>query len=373
MQNVDQQLKKRRVKEGIPEGEPQVALIALDPHTGEIRALVGGRNYATSQLNHVLAMRQPGSVFKPFVYAAALNTAVAGGTHIFTPASLLDDSPTTFSFGRGQTYSPGNFRQEFMGDVTLRTALAHSLNVATVKLAEEVGYERVVSLAERAGLNHAIQATPAVALGSYDTTPMEIARAYTVFANGGERVNPSTVALVRSRNGQPLYEHRQQPQQVLDPRVNYLLVNMMQEVLRSGTGAAVRSRGFTLPAAGKTGTSRDGWFAGFTSQLLCVVWVGFDDGRNLDLEGAKSALPIWTEFMKRASKFREYKDAKPFAAPSGIVQVHICADSGELAGANCPRTLTDSFVEGTQPTIECELHSSFDSQPQLQPALVSLN
>jgi len=170
-------------------------------------------------------------------------------------------------------------------------------------------------------------------------------------------VDPSAVAMVRTRAGRVLYEHQAAPQRTLDPRVNYLLVNMMQEVLRTGTGAAVRSRGFTLPAAGKTGTSRDGWFAGFTSQLLCLVWVGFDDGRNLDLEGAKSALPIWAEFMKRAAKFRQYKDAKPFTQPAGIVQARICTDSGELAGPTCPRTRSDVFIEGTQPTIECQLHS----------------
>ena len=356
MENVDQLLRKQKNHAVIPAGQPQVALIALDPHTGEVKALVGGRSYRSSQLNHALAMRQPGSVFKPFVYAAALNTAVAGGKEIFTPASLVDDSPTTFSFGN-QTYTPSNFEHDFMGEVTLRTALAHSLNVAAVKVAQQVGFDKVVAMARRAGLNNNIQPTPAVALGAYETTPLEIAGAYTMFANQGKRVTPSTVALVRARDGSVLYDHQPYPEAALDPRVNYLMVSMLQEVLSSGTGAGVRARGFTLPAAGKTGTSRDGWFAGFTTELLCVVWVGFDDNRDLNLEGAKSALPIWTEFMKQASQMRQYRGTKPFPQPQGLVSVTICADSGQLAGANCPRPRTDLFIDGTQPVVQCQLHS----------------
>jgi len=311
----------------------------------------------------VLAKRQPGSVFKPFVYAAAMDTAVTGGERIFTPASVIDDSPTTFRYAN-QTYAPGNFKGEFMGSVTLRTALAHSLNVATVKLAQQVGYDRVVRMAQRAGLNQNIKPTPAVALGAYETTPLEISGAYTLFANGGQRVTPATVLLARSHEGRILYEHRPNPVPALDPRVTYLMVNMMEEVLRSGTGAAVRSRGFTLPAAGKTGTSRDGWFAGFTSQLLCVVWVGFDDNRELNLEGARSALPIWTEFMKRASAMRPYRDARAFAQPPGLMAVSICADSGQLASPYCPRTRSDMFIDGTQPVVQCTLHSP-ESQEQM--------
>jgi penicillin-binding protein 1B len=357
MQNVDQLLKKKKSKKDapIPVGQPQVALIALDPHTGEIKALVGGRDYSSSQLNHVLAMRQPGSVFKPFVYAAALNTAIGGGEQIFTPASILSDEPTTFSFGR-QTYEPGNFGHEFMGDVTLRTALSHSLNVATVSLAEQVGYGNVVAMARRAGLNDGIKATPAVALGAYETTPLEIAGAYTMFANQGMRVTPSTVSLVRAADGSVLYTHQPDARPTLDPRVNYLMVSLMQEVLRSGTGASVRSHGFTLPAAGKTGTSHDGWFAGFTSNLLCVVWVGFDDNRELNLEGAKSALPIWAELMKRAAKMRPYRDVKMFSPPPGVVTAPVCVPSGKPdVGGNAVSTMrTEVFISGTEPSASCD-------------------
>lgn len=335
---------------------PQVALIALDPHTGEIKALVGGRNYAASQLNHVLAMRQPGSVFKPFVYAAAMESAVAGGPNIYTPASTVDDEPTTFYFDR-QAYQPSNFHQEYMGHVTLRTALAHSLNVAAVQLAQKVGYDKVVRMAHRVGLNEAIKPTPAVALGAYETTPLEIAGAYTVFANDGAHVTPTTISLVRAPDGSVVYQHQADPRNTLDPRVNYLMVSMMQDVLKYGTGAGVHARGFNLPAAGKTGTSHDGWFAGFTSNLLCVVWVGFDDNRELNLEGAKSALPIWAEFMKTATKYHRYEDVRAFKAPSGVIPVRICSDSGQLATEYCPNVRSDMFIEGTQPSVECQLHA----------------
>jgi len=357
MQLVDQRLRgKKRGRAGsLPPGEPQVALVAIDPHTGEIKALVGGRNYDASQLDHAFAMRQPGSAFKPFVYAAALDTAVRGGPQIFTPSSIVDDTPTTFQFGR-QVYQPGNFRQEFMGDVTLRTALAHSLNNASVTLAQQVGYRKVVALAHSAGLD-TVEATPSLALGSYDTSPLELAGAYTVFANHGVHVAPASIALVLGRGGEPLYQDRVEARQVLDPRVAYLMVSMMEDVLRSGTGAGVRSLGFDLPAAGKTGTSRDGWFAGFTTQLLTVVWVGFDDDRDLNLVGARSALPIWADFMKRAARLRPYRDATAFVPPPGIVTVDICPDSGQLAGPNCPHAHPEVFIDGTQPVIECQLHN----------------
>jgi penicillin-binding protein 1B len=355
MEDVDRQLRKRRGGE-IPPGQPQVALVALDPRTGEIKALIGGRNYGASQLNHVLAMRQPGSVFKPFVYAAAMATAVEGGPQIFTPASMLHDETTTFSFG-ADAYQPRDFHGDFMGDITVRTALAHSLNVPTVSLAQQVGFEKVVAMARRAGLNDSIKPTPSVALGAYEATPLEIAGAYTMFANQGLRVTPTTIAMVSARDGTVLYRHQTESSPALDPRVTYLMVNMMQEVLRSGTGAAVRSRGFVLPAAGKTGTSRDGWFAGFTSELLCVVWVGFDDNRDLHLEGARSALPIWTAFMKRASQIRPYSTARDFRPPSGVTSVNICTASGDLAGANCPTVRPEVFIAGTEPEIECDLHN----------------
>ncbi len=350
MQNVDQLLSKRTGKSG-PKAE--VALIALDPHTGEIKALVGGRNYQRSQLNRILSKRPPGSVFKPFVYAAALDSAIAGGSAVYTLANTVDDSATTFWFS-GKPYQPANFRGEHFGVMTFRQALAKSDNVAAVHVAQEVGYGKVVEMARRFGLNDGIRATPSIALGAYQVTPLEIAEAYTAFANGGVRVKPGVI----SRATESV--------RALDPRVNWLMVSMLEEVMRSGTAASVRSLGFTLPAAGKTGTSHDGWFAGFTSQLLCVVWVGFDDYRELGLEGARSALPIWTEFMKRASRMGAYRNAKEFPAPSGIVSANICVESGKLAGDQCPNTRGEFFVAGSEPTAKCDMHKVEDA-PALAP------
>jgi penicillin-binding protein 1B len=341
-------LVRRRNKDG---ALPQVALVALDPHTGEVKALVGGRNYSASQLNHAISMRQPGSVFKPFVYAAALNTGIEPSTARFTEVSTIDDSPATFRFGN-QVYEPGNFGDEFMGTVTLKEAMAHSLNNATVSLAEEVGYERVVKLARRAGLNDKIQPTPAVALGAYEATPLEMAGAYTIFANNGGFVKPTFLHEVRSTNGRVVIQGSPDRHRALDPRIAFLMRDMLQEVVRSGTAAGVRARGLKVPAAGKTGTSRDGWFAGFTSDLLCVVWVGFDDNRELKLEGARSALPIWAEFMKSAVAVRDL--AEDFGPPpGGVVKVAIDPDSGLRGGPDCPG-VTQYFIAGTEPTAVCE-------------------
>ncbi|MES1257395.1 MAG: transglycosylase domain-containing protein [Acidobacteriota bacterium] len=349
MQQVDKQLAARH---GNSAPRPEAALIALDPRTGEIRAMVGGRDYARSQFNRTLARRPPGSVFKPFVYAAALNTAIDGAEHVFTPASLESDEATTFWFN-GKPYQPENFRHEEYGTLTLKQALARSDNIIAVKVAQETGFGSVVSMAMRAGLNSDIRATPSVALGAYAVTPLEMAGAYTAFANGGRWVKPHWQA---SRGAES--------RQAMDPRVAYLMVNMLQEVMRSGTAAGVRSRGFLLPAAGKTGTSHDGWFAGFTSQLLCVVWVGFDDYRELDLEGAKSALPIWTDFMKKAAQLGAYRNAREFAAPVGIRSANICPDSGELAGDFCTDARSEVFIAGTEPRDVCALHA----MAQLNPA-----
>jgi penicillin-binding protein 1B len=347
MQDVDKLLAKRAAKNG-PRAE--AALIAIDPHTGEIKALVGGRDYGQSQLNRILAKRPPGSVFKPFVYAAALNTALYDASTVFTAATVVDDTPTTFWSG-GKPYQPGNFRGEIFGMLSLREALAKSDNVAAVKVAQEIGYSSVVQMARRAGLNDDIKPTPAVALGAYEVTPLEMAGAYTVFANRGIQVKPTAIASAGQQH------------QALDARVSWLMVDLLEEVMRSGTAAGVRARGFGLPAAGKTGTSHDGWFAGFTSQLLTVVWVGFDDYRELNLEGAKSALPIWTEFMKRAAQRAPYRNARTFPMPSGIESATICAESGKLAGDHCPDTRTEYFIAGSEPE-KCTLH---DSGPAASP------
>ncbi len=349
MVNVDKLLP----NSGTIDPYPQVALVALDPRTGAIKALVGGRDYNESQLNHALASRQPGSVFKPFVYAAALRTAEQQRVNTLTTATLLDDVPTTFWF-REQSYAPSNYKQTFRGEISVREALSRSVNVATVQLAQRVGYRAVVALARSAGFSEDIQPTPAVALGAYESTPLEVAGAYTVFANQGLYVQPHMVSHVLGDGGVLMYGHEPMTQRALTPQVAYLIVNLLEDVLRSGTGAGVRARGFTAPAAGKTGTSRDGWFAGFTSDLVCVVWVGFDDHRDLKLEGAKSALPIWTEFMKQAVLI--LGAPKRFRQPPGIVSVEIDPLSGLLGTAQCPIVRSEVFIAGSQPVEFCNRH-----------------
>ena len=354
MEEADQRIKGRKKRDpNYP--DPQCALIALDPQTGEVRALIGGRNYGTSQLNRILAKRQPGSSFKPFVYAAALNTGLSNGGQVITPATMILDEPTTFYFD-GKPYEPSNFEHKFYGNVSLRDALAHSLNVATVKLAEQTGYDAIVDLARRAGMNVEIHPTPAVALGAYEVTPLEIAGAYTIYANHGVYSKPYFVSDIASDHGSIIFDNKPEHRDVLDPRVAFLMDQLLEEVVRSGTGAAVWSRGINFPIAGKTGTSHDGWFAGFTSKLICVVWVGFDDNRELNLEGAHSALPVWAEFMKRAHEHREYRNVSEFQAPSGVVGVQIDPASGQLATASCPKVRTEYFIEGTQPVELCQLH-----------------
>jgi penicillin-binding protein 1B len=345
---VDQELKKsRHAKSGATQNpnQPQLALLALDAHAGEIKALVGGRDYGSSQLNHVLAKRQPGSSFKPFVYAAALSTGVDGSQPRVTLATVLNDEPTTFQFG-DLTYEPENYKQEYHGLVTLREALTHSLNVATVHLAEMVGYDKVRDLAIAAGINQDLLATPAMALGAYVATPLEIAGAYTIFSNGGQYVEPRFILAVNDSAGRTLWRDSVVTRQVLDPRVAYLMVDLMESVINNGTGAGVRNRGFTLPAAGKTGTSHDGWFAGFTSNLLAIVWVGYDDDRELRLSGAASALPIWTEFMRRAAEVPGYDDPKPFTMPEGVVAVPMETNS-TTSDARIVRN--EVFIAGTEP------------------------
>ena len=344
---------------------PQVALVALDPHTGEVLALVGGRNYSSSQLNHALAKRPTGSIFKPFVYAAAIGTALSGRTYppnpddplaksepaVFTPMTRIDDSQVSISYG-DETYEPRNYRETYHGFVSARYALAQSLNNATVQVAQMVGFAAVASVARAAGIS-SVHATPSIALGAYDATPLDMARAYTVFANQGIRVSPRLVASVHDAGGKPLREYHSDTKEVLDSRVAYVLTDMMTGVLDGGTGYAVRARGFNLPAAGKTGTSHDAWFAGYSPNLLCIIWIGNDDYTDLEMSGGATAAPIWAEFMKRAVRLPQYTKTKYFPQPPGISMTQIDRDSGKVADPACPKSYSVAFIAGTEPTDTC--------------------
>ncbi len=338
-----------------PVVKPQVALVALDPKTGAILALVGGRDYGQSQLDHALARRQPGSSFKPFVYAAAFDNSVAGLQPIITPETTVEDEPTTFTFD-GKDYTPDNDEGEFYGTVSARDALTHSLNVATVKFAEMIGYDRVKEVADQLGLDPDIEPTPAMALGTYLMTPLEVAGDYTIFADNGIRTETRFLNEVVNADGKVIDRSLPQTRPVLDPRVAYLVTSVLEDVINRGTGSTVRAMGFDAPAAGKTGTDHDGWFAGYTSNLLCVVWVGYDDNRDLELQGAKSAAPVWADFMKLAEALPAYHDMQPLPEPPGLVHAVICPDSGDLATPSCPKTVDEVYIDGTQPTVFCPIH-----------------
>jgi penicillin-binding protein 1B len=395
MKTVDELVERRRARAKNPEtiATPQVALVALNPHTGQILALVGGRNYGISQLNHAIAHRPTGSIFKPFVYAAAFNTSLAGtqlttppavvdtaangnpdsgivgdpqqdgttppnGTPVptdpglrhglFTEVTLLNNDPTTFEGG----YAPRNYGHHGLGEVTARYALQYSLNNATVELAQMVGYDNVAALARDAGIVDA-KGTPAVALGAYSATPIQMAGAYTTFANNGTRIVPWEIASVRASNGDPITDHQPDTKPILDPRVAYLTTNMLQNVMNTGTAAEVRSLGFQAPAAGKTGTSHDAWFAGYTSNLICIIWVGNDDYSDIKLEGAHAAAPIWAAFMKHAVQLPQYSDTRDFPVPQGVNLIKLDKNTNLLADPTCPENYYAAFLDGTAPTNTC--------------------
>jgi penicillin-binding protein 1B len=333
---------------------PQAALIAVDPRTGDILAMVGGRSYNQSQFNRaVSANRQPGSVFKPFVYLAAFERAAEEGTPL-SPATLVNDEPTTFD-ANGTPWTPANYENEYDGNITFRRALAMSRNAATVKVAEAAGYDRVADLWRRIGAGTAPRAFPSIALGVFEASPFDIATAYTIFTNSGQvrRLRP----VLRIERGETeMVAKDSLMRRVARADTTYLVTNMMRSVLNEGTGAAVRASGFSLDAAGNTGTTndlRDAWFVGFTPELLTVVWVGLDDNQALGLSGAQAALPILLSFMQRALAGR---GDHAFDVPDNINFVDIDRDTGATALPGCLRTYHEAFLVGTEPHELCELH-----------------
>jgi penicillin-binding protein 1B len=347
---VDKQLAARKKK-----GVPQAALVAVDPRTGEILAMVGGRAYNTSQYNRaVITRRQPGSVFKPFVYLAAFERMVAEGSSEPTPATIVTDEPTIFMDG-DQPYEPGNYQNEYDGPISLRRALAKSRNIVAIKIAELTGYDQVAALWTKIGVGTPAKPYPSIALGVFEASPVEIATAYTLFTNGGTvRPLQALTKIVEDSHNKQVAPGPSKS--VARADTTYLVTNMMRAVMNEGTGAGARSQGFRLDAAGKSGTTndlRDAWFVGFTPELLTVVWVGFDDNQPIGLGGSQAALPIWTVFMKNALAGRANKG---FPAPSGVVFAEIDPETGQLAGPMCPKVIQEAFLEGTDPTIQCERH-----------------
>ncbi|MEW6321414.1 MAG: PBP1A family penicillin-binding protein [Acidobacteriota bacterium] len=350
---VDQALSRRR---RLGARRAQAALVAVDPRTGEVLALVGGRSYNQSQFNRaVSARRQPGSTFKPFVYLAAFERAAEEGRADLTPATLVWDEPTTWTFD-AQEWSPRNYDNEYDGRITLRRALALSRNIPAIKVGEQAGFDRVAALWRKIGVGDtALQGYPSIALGVFELTPLEMAAAYTVFPNGGALQSLGAIARIVSGDRE-IIPAKAERRTIARAATTYLVTHMMRSVLNEGTGAGARAAGFALDAAGKSGTTndlRDAWFVGFTPDLLAVVWVGFDDNVPLGLSGTQAALPIWTAFMSNALAGRL---DQPFEPPPGVSFVEIDRDTGRLAEPGCPRVTTEAFLAGTEPLEICELH-----------------
>jgi 1A family penicillin-binding protein len=343
----------------------QAALIALDPVTGEVRALVGGRDYTQTQFNRaVLAHRQPGSAFKPFVYLAALGYGPNGTPPPLTPVSVVNDEPLSLRVGR-DTWTPRNYEDRFEGPVTVRRALEQSLNAATVRVAEAVGYEAVIRIARYVGFTSPMQPVPALALGSFEVTPLELATAYATLANGGQRLTPITVRAAVERDGTLLDQPAATRTSTVHPGEAFLVTNLLRGVVDRGTGAAARSLGVEGPVAGKTGTTNDGrdaWFVGYTPRLVTLVWVGFDEREVLRLSGSQAALPIWADFTRAAAAV--FPPAA-FTVPTSVVFRDVDPTNGKLATRYCPTIFREAFLSGTEPRELCNDHGGagqlFDS------------
>ena len=329
--------------------KPQAALVALDPHTGNVLAMVGGRSYAESQLNRVTdAHRQPGSTFKPFVYAAALEDGMS-------PVQTFMDAPREFIYDRNKTYRPANYGGGYsMREVTLRTGLVKSLNVVTVDVALQTGLARIANLATRFGLPKP-ERYPALALGTEEVTPLQLATAYAVFVNGGFRIEPKVIASV----SEPPGTHYLPPtEQVISPTTSYMITNMLAAVIDHGTARKARGAVPGTAIAGKTGTSRDGWFVGYSPNLVCAVWIGFDDNAQLGLTGADAALPAWAEFMKEAIAVRPDLGGANFECPEGIKFVEVDSANGLISTVWCPLRELIAVTEKTSPHLECYFHGN---------------
>ena len=339
------------------ESEPvQGAVVVLDPKTGYVLALAGGRDYRRSQFNRaVQAQRQPGSLFKPFVYLAALEAARDGQVGQLTAASLLADEPVTFESQTGP-WSPQNYDKQFHGPITLRSALEQSLNVPAVQAAKTVGTKSIVQLLRRLGLTSAIgNDLSSVALGSSSVSLLEITAAYGAIANRGIAVKPTAVRSTRDRQGDVVWNGVPDRQQAASPQGAYVLTSLLEGVIQRGTASKAKVLGLQGMVAGKTGTTdgyRDAWFVGYTSDVVIGVWVGFDDERALRLTGSQAALPIWMELAHRIIP----PNVPAFVAPSGVVTRVIDPKTGQLATSQCPEQVSEVFIEGTEPSVYCEVH-----------------
>ncbi len=351
----DEIKRKEREAAGRPPKPPlQGALVAIHVKTGEVRALVGGNEWSVNnQFNRATqAIRQPGSAFKPFVYITALENGL-------TQSDKLMDAPAIYQHTRpGEYWTPENYDQEYHGEVTLRTALMHSLNVATVKLMEKITAKKVIDTVRRFGVTSKLEPFWALALGSYDMNLLELTSAYSAMANGGIRHDPLLVLQVFDREGALLEEGVPVESEATSPAIAYLITNMLKTVVQEGTGSYI-GKNLGRPAAGKTGTTndfKDAWFIGFTPELACGIWVGYDDHTlsiGSRMSGGVVVAPIWTEFMQAACANTPATD---FAVPPGVRFASVCSQTGELATEFCPKPRSAAFLVGTEPTVYCHEH-----------------
>ena len=327
----------------------QAALLCLEAHTGKLRVIIGGRDFNQSQYNRALqARRQPGSAFKPFIYAAALDHPVMG----LTPSSIIVDAPVVFDDPAhpGRKWKPKNYENRFFGPTTLRNALAHSRNVVTVKLLAQLGIRYTIDYARKFGFSSPLAPNLSLALGSSGLSLLELTRAYSVFANGGRLVDPVMVEKVLDRRGKVIYQARPQVRQVISPQTAFLMTHLLRGVVEHGTGRRMKALG--RPVAGKTGTTndlRDAWFIGFTPRLVCGVWVGRDDNRPLGRRetGARAAGPIWLYFMQKALQDTPPQD---FPVPPGVVFAKVDLDTGRPLPPGAEGGFFEAFRQGHEPT-----------------------
>jgi len=338
-----------------PDHPLQGALLVLDPKTGGILAMVGGRNYRVSQFNRaVQAKRQPGSLFKPLVYLAAFEAGREAGAQAVTPASLVADEPITFDSGSGP-WSPQNYDLQFRGTVTVRTALEQSLNVPAVRIAQSVGIKGISRTARALGIRSPLAEDLSMALGSSVVSLLEMTSAFGALSQGGLVVSPTAIRSVLAENGDPLWHSTPEQRQAVSPEAAYLATSLMKGVVDRGTAAKARTMGLRGFVAGKTGTTdgyRDAWFVGYTPDLVIGVWVGFDDEQALGLTGSQAALPLWTAFARRVIP----SNSPDFAVPPGVVTREIDPTTGQLATSQCPERIAEVFIEEAAPTVYCEVH-----------------
>ena len=337
---------------GKRKGRVQGSLIAIEATTGKIRAFVGGRNFSGSQFDRLTqARRQPGSSFKPFVYSAALESAFDSQSRFYTTSSLVADEPWSIQIDKA-TWQPQNYNGSYNGVVSLRTALAKSMNIATAKLAYDVGFYKIYHLARKMGFN-SVKPYPSIALGAFEVTPFQLVQAYTAFANGGKRVELQAISHVSNSTGDLGREREMQQTTVIHEQTAYLITDMLKTVMRSGTGASIRQWGLPQVIAGKTGTTndqKDAWFVGYTPDFICLVWVGYDNNTPIGMTGAQAALPIWAKFMKQVQNQIPVRD---FPRPRGIVEKQIDPYTGKLASYSCTYAVSELFIQGTEPLSQC--------------------